>query len=162
MHANHNLLNHALGVASRRKEGPKSSTGQHQNKQPAEPSMLTKSLESASQIPTSSRARPLSNWSLNLKPRCWHITSRRQGRFGPERDLAPITPHPKPCDRLCVFWNRAFSARCGAGVHGRLALRVPDMEESAELMAIYLSAIGSGRDGFWAPETIAAGNGPPS
>jgi DNA-binding FadR family transcriptional regulator len=37
------------------------------------------------------------------------------------------------------------------GVHGGLALRVPDMEESAELMAIYLSAIGSGRDGFWAP-----------
>jgi hypothetical protein len=148
-------LNHALGVASRRKEGPKSSTGRQpeQATPPPEPSHADKIIRKRVANPNLRPRKAAIQLVAEFENRAAGTSSRRQGRFGPERDLAQNyhAASPKAVRQALRILESRFLGSVRRGVHGRLALRVPDMEESAELMAIYLSAIGSGRDGFWAP-----------
>lgn len=109
--------------------------------------MLTKSLESASQIPTSGPRKAAIQLVAEFETAL--LAHHREGKdvFGPERDLAQnYHASPKAVRQALRILESRFLGSVRRGVHGGLALRVPDMEESAELMAIYLSAIGSGRD----------------
>jgi DNA-binding FadR family transcriptional regulator len=107
--------------------------------------MLTKSLETASQIPSHGPRKAAILLAAEFERAI--LVHHREGRdvFGPERDLATAyNASPKAVRQALRILESRFLGTVRRGVHGGLALRVPVMEESAELMAIYLSTISAG------------------
>jgi DNA-binding IscR family transcriptional regulator len=114
--------------------------------------MLTKSLENASQIPSRGPRKTAITLAADFEGAV--LAHHRDGKevFGPERDLAiGYNASPKAVRQALRILESRFLGSVRRGHNGGLALRVPTIEESAELMAIYLTAIGSGRE-----EAIAA------
>ncbi|WCT79191.1 hypothetical protein [Novosphingobium humi] len=117
--------------------------------------MLTKSLETASQIPSHGPRKAAIQLVAEFETAL--LAHHRDGRpvFGPERDLAQdYQASPKAVRQALRILESRFLGSVRRGVHGGLALRVPAIDESAELMAIYLSAIGAGRDEVLAARDI--------
>ena len=99
--------------------------------------MLTKSLESASQIPTSGPRKAAIQLVAEFETAL--LAHHREGKdvFGPERDLAQnYHASPKAVRQALRILESRFLGSVRRGVHGGLALRVPDMEESAELTVV--------------------------
>ncbi len=110
----------------------------------AEPVMLTKSLETASEIPSHGPRKTAILLAAQFERAV--LVHHRDGLkvFGPERDLAgAYGASPKAVRQALRILESRFLGTVRRGVHGGLALRVPTIDESAELMAIYLSTIGA-------------------
>lgn len=117
--------------------------------------MLTKSLETASQIPSHGPRKAAIQLAAQFETAV--LAHHRDGKdvFGPERDLAlGHKASPKAVRQALRILESRFLGSVRRGVHGGLALRVPAIEESAELMAIYLSAMGAGREDVLAAHDI--------
>lgn len=104
--------------------------------------MLTVALEKATQIPSQGPRKAAIALAARFEAA---ILLEPRGVFGPERDLVlRYDASPKVVRQALRILEARFLGTVRRGVHGGLVLRIPDLAESAELMAIYLSAIGAG------------------